>query len=132
MAPSTLTHAETRLTDELALSGRISTRIVQLQKEHFGKGPTKAKTYIADDLISVVLQGGFTVAEKMLVSHGRREVVMRQRSSFQQVMSSRFIGAIEELTGRRVAAYLSATEESQELSVETFVLEPSIAAHVER
>lgn len=108
---------------EPSLSARISNRMVQLQKEFFGKGPTKAKTYIVDDLIVVVLQGGFTAVEKTLLAEGRGDAVTQQRSTFQEVMQDRFTEAISELTDRTVAAYLSATHESRELSVETFLLE---------
>ena len=34
---------------------RISKEIVRLQSEYYGKGPTKARTYIVDDLVVVVL-----------------------------------------------------------------------------
>ncbi len=33
---------------------RISTRIVHLHKEYYGKGPTKAKTYFQNDLVVVL------------------------------------------------------------------------------
>src|SRR3954451_7246160 len=53
----------------------ISTEIVRLQAEYYGKGPTKAKTYIVDDLVVVVLEESFTRAEKTLVERGEREAV---------------------------------------------------------
>ena len=31
----------------------IAARIVQLQSEYYGKGPTKARTYFVDDLVVV-------------------------------------------------------------------------------
>jgi len=34
----------------------ISRQIVRLQAEYYGKGPTKAKTYISEDLVVVVLE----------------------------------------------------------------------------
>ena len=33
----------------------ISNAIVRLQAEYYGKGPTRAKTYIVEDLVVVVL-----------------------------------------------------------------------------
>ena len=41
----------------------ISRRIVQLHKEFYGKGPTKAKTYYSDDLVVVLMRGGYTKVE---------------------------------------------------------------------
>ena len=49
---------------------RISKEMVRLQSEYYGKGPTKAKTYIVDDLVVVVLEESFTRAEKTLVERG--------------------------------------------------------------
>src|SRR4051794_31223771 len=51
----------------------ISNEIVRLQAEYYGKGPTKAKTYIVEDLVVVVLEESFTRAEKTLAERGERE-----------------------------------------------------------
>ena len=48
----------------------ISREIVRLQAEYYGKGPTKAKTYIFEDLVVVVLEESFTRAEKTLAERG--------------------------------------------------------------
>src|SRR5205823_2374003 len=37
------------------LLSAISTRIVQMMREHYGRGPLKAKTYALDDIIVCVL-----------------------------------------------------------------------------
>ena len=50
---------------------RISNRIVGLHKEYYGRGPTMAKTYFQDDLVVVLMRGGFTKVEQTLrVSRG--------------------------------------------------------------
>jgi uncharacterized protein YbcI len=43
-----------RLSGLGGVRGNISRRIVQLRKEFYGKGPTKANTYYHDDLVVVV------------------------------------------------------------------------------
>jgi uncharacterized protein YbcI len=48
----------------------ISRRIVEVHKEHYGRGPTQAKTYHNDDLIVVLMRGGFTKAEETLRAGG--------------------------------------------------------------
>src|SRR3954451_81657 len=63
---------------------KISKEIVRLQSEYYGKGPTKAKTYIVDDLVVVVLEESFTRAEKTLVERGEREAIQHIRRRFQQ------------------------------------------------
>ena len=39
------------------LLAAISTRFVALLREHYGRGPMKAKTYAIDDIIVVVMRG---------------------------------------------------------------------------
>jgi len=100
----------------------ISNEIVRLQSEYYGKGPTKAKTYIVDDLVVVVLEESFTRAEKTLAERGEREAIQHIRRRFQQQMADSFIGVVEQATGRRVRAFLSETDIDQDVSVETFLL----------
>ena len=100
----------------------ISKEIVRLQAEYYGKGPTKAKTYIVDDLVVVVLEESFTRAEKTLVQRGEREAIQHIRRRFQQAMADSFTSIVEQATGRRVRAFLSETNIEQDVSVETFLL----------
>jgi uncharacterized protein YbcI len=101
---------------------RISKEIVRLQSEYYGKGPTRAKTYIVDDLVVVVLEESFTRAEKTLVERGEREAIQQIRRRFQQQMADSFISIVEQATGRRVRVFLSETDVDQDVSVETFLL----------
>ena len=101
---------------------RISKEMVRLQSEYYGKGPTRAKTYIVDDLVVVVLEESFTRAEKTLVERGEREAIQQIRRRFQQQMAESFISIVEQATGRRVRVFLSETDVDQDVSVETFLL----------
>ena len=100
----------------------ISSDIVRLQAEYYGKGPTKAKTYIVDDLVVVVLEESFTRAEKTLVEQGEREAIQQIRRRFQQHMADVFTSVVEQATGRKVRTFLSETDVEQDISVETFLL----------
>ena len=100
----------------------ISREIVRLHAEYYGKGPTKAKTYISDDLVACVLEETFTRAEKTLVNHGEREAVQQIRRRFQQRMADDFTGIVEQATGRKVRVFLSETNLDHDVSVETFLL----------
>ena len=101
----------------------ISRRIVQLHKEFYGKGPTKAKTYYYDDLVVVLMRGGFTKVEETLLQSGRGEAVKQQRSEFQQAMRDPFKQVVEEETGRKVVAFMSTSHQHPDLLGELFVLE---------
>src|SRR5215217_5206310 len=99
----------------------ISNEIVRLQAEYYGKGPTKAKTYIVEDLVVVVLEESFTRAEKTLVERGEREAVEHIRRRFQQQMAESFSSVVEQATGRKLRTFLSETDIENDVSVETFL-----------
>src|SRR3954465_12031790 len=100
----------------------ISNEIVRLQAEYYGKGPTRAKTYIVEDLVVVVLEESFTRAEKTLAERGERDAIQHIRRRFQQQMAESFTSIVEQVTGRKVRAFLSETNIEQDVSVETFLL----------
>jgi hypothetical protein len=52
------------------------------------------------------------------------EKVMDIRRLFQRTIKDEAVGRIEELTGRRVVAYMSANHAEPDLAVELFQLEP--------
>jgi uncharacterized protein YbcI len=103
---------------------QISTGLVQLHSRHYGKGPTKAKTYVFDELVACVLRNGFTTVERTLLEAGDGESVHQMRRSFQLAMEGEFRHVVEEATGRQVLAYMSSIHTDPDLTVELFVLEP--------
>ena len=100
----------------------ISREMVRLQAEYYGKGPTKAKTYIVDDLVVVVLEETFTRAERTLADRGERDAIQHIRRRFQQQMADSFTSIVEQATGRKVKTFLSETDIDGDVSVETFLL----------
>lgn len=102
----------------------ISTAMVALYKEHFGRGPTRCRTYLPPDLVIVVLGGGYSAAEQTMLEAGRWYEVRQARQLWQDSMQARFVDAIENLTERKVAAFMSANRQDPDLAVEIFVLEP--------
>ena len=103
----------------------ISRSLVQLYKEHFGKGPTKARTYMTDDLVVCLLEGGFWKGEQTLRDHGRGDAVAQNRHAFQESLRTLFVSTIEGLVERRVVGFLSAVDPDTEMSAEVFVLAPT-------
>jgi uncharacterized protein YbcI len=100
----------------------IATGIVRLHSEYYGKGPTKAKTYISDDIVAVVLEETFTKAERTLIERGETETIQQIRRRFQQAMADEFRAIVEQATGRVVRAFLSETNLEADVSVEFFLL----------
>ena len=101
---------------------RISRGIVGLLKEYYGKGPVKAKTYILDDLVVVLMRGGFTRVEETLLEAGHGPAVIQQRMTFQELMRERFSDIITRETGREVVAFMSGSHQHPDVIAELFIL----------
>ena len=106
------------------LLAAISTSIVGILREHYGRGPMKAKTYALDDIIVVVMRGsGFTALEQTIMDSGEPERVIAMREDFQRVMAKRYKETIEELTGRKVLAFLSQAHVEPDITMEIFFVD---------
>lgn len=116
---------------EPALAGRsgasllsaISREMVKAMKTYYGRGPTKAKSYLVDDLLFVVMRGGTTEAEKTLLRSGEADMVRAFRQRFENIMAERLIGTIEQLTERKVVTYQSQVLFDPDTVVEIFVFD---------
>ncbi len=100
----------------------ISNMVVRTLSEYTGRGPTKARTYLNGDLVTVVLQDTLTKGERSLVGDGLDELVLRMRKAFQGTMRHDLIGGVEEILGRRVTAFMSDNHIDPDVAVEIFVL----------
>jgi uncharacterized protein YbcI len=110
------------------LLAAISTSIVSILREHYGRGPMKAKTYALDDIIVVVMRGsGFTPLEQTIMDSGNPERVVAMREDFQHVMAERYKHTIEELTGRSVLAFLSQAHVEPDITMEIFFVDGPLA-----
>lgn len=100
----------------------ISNEVVRLVRQHFGKGPTQARTVWHDDVVVTIMRGGFTTAERMLYNAGRGDVVEDGRRAMQEVFEREMRSVVERLTGRRVEAFMSTNHWDPDVSVEIFLL----------
>ena len=106
------------------LLAAISTRIVAILRERYGRGPMKAKTYALDDIIVVVMRGsGFTSLEQTIMDSGEPDRIVAMRHDFQRMMTKRFTDTIEELTGRNVVAFLSQAHVEPDITIEMFFID---------
>jgi uncharacterized protein YbcI len=109
-------------------SAMISTAAVHLLHEYTGRGPTRAKTVIKDDLVTVLLGDTLTKGERTLVDTGHSERVMELRHQFQLIMRDELVAVVERQLGRKVMAFMSQNHVDPDLGVEVFVLEAEKAA----
>ena len=106
------------------LLAEISTTIVGILRDHYGRGPMKAKTYALDDIIVCVMRGsGFTPLEKTIMDSGEPDRVVEMREDFQRVMAGRYKDAIERLTNRKVLAFLSQAHVEPDITMEIFFID---------
>jgi uncharacterized protein YbcI len=106
------------------LLAAISTAIVAILREHYGRGPTRAKTYALDDLIVVVMRGsGFTPLEQTMMDDGGADRVVALRHDFQALIGDRYRHAIEELTDCKVIAFLSQAHVEPDITIEIFFMD---------
>jgi uncharacterized protein YbcI len=105
-----------------AVMRSISNAAVRLLSEYTGRGPTKARTYVNDDLISIVLKDTMTTGERGLCRRGKGELVLSVRKAYQDTMGPAQIAAVELNSGRRVLAFLSANHLDPDVAVESFVM----------
>jgi uncharacterized protein YbcI len=106
------------------LLAEITRRIIQLYKQYYGKGPANGRTYWQEDVITVVLRGGFTPAERTLRETGHAGAVTEQRSKMHEGLHERFKREISELTGRAVIGFMSGIQQDPDMVAEVFVLAP--------
>jgi uncharacterized protein YbcI len=111
-----------------ALYSAISNAIVGVVHDYTGRGPTRARTSIRDDVVVVMLQETMLKAERSLVEAGKAELVAEMRRSFQQTMRADMSAAVEKLTGRKVIAFMSDSHLEPDYSAEVFVLAPEPAS----
>jgi uncharacterized protein YbcI len=102
----------------------ISNAIVRIHKRFYGKGPVKARAHLSQDVLTVILEGGFTRGEQTLHNHGHAEEVVRSRLAMQSSIENEFRAAVESLLYRSVRSFMSANDPSNDLQAEIFVLHP--------
>ena len=104
---------------------RISTSAVQILHQHTGRGPTKAKTLISDEVVSILLADTLTRGESTLVDNGQADRVLEIRQEYQRVMREDLVEIVERELDRKVIAFMSQNHIDPDLAIEVFVLEPA-------
>lgn len=113
-------------------SAMISTSTVRLLHDYTGRGPTKAKTLINEDVVTVLLADTLSKGERKLVENGHSERVLQLRHDYQLTMRDDLVAIVERQLDRRVIAFMSQNHIDPDFAVEVFVLEPDGAASGEQ
>jgi uncharacterized protein YbcI len=102
----------------------VTNAIVRLHRQHYGKGPTRSKSYLLDDVLICVMQDVLTVGERTLAEAGDEDRVRYTRLAFADAMRDRFAEEVERIVGRPVLGFTSQVLVSRDVVIEMFVLEP--------
>jgi uncharacterized protein YbcI len=109
------------------LAAAISNAIVGIHSKHYGKGPTKAKTYLIDDMVVCVMQDVFTTVERTLIENGKGELVRDVRMTFQYSLRHEFLEAVRDIVGRQPRSFMSQVDCDADMAIEFFLLENGVS-----
>lgn len=103
----------------------ISREVVVLLKNLVGRGPTKAKTYIHDDCVVLLLREGHTRGEETMFAAGGSRAVAQGRVDMSETIREPLIEVIERHTNRKVVGFMSSSQQAPDLISFVFVLDTS-------
>jgi uncharacterized protein YbcI len=89
-----------------------------------GSDPGRDENGVRHALVSVVLRDTLTKGELSLVADDRTQLVLDMRKAYQNTMADDLVAGVEEITGRKVIAFLSDNHIDPDIAIESFVLEP--------
>jgi uncharacterized protein YbcI len=106
------------------MGAAISNAVVRIHTEHQGRGPTRAKTYLFDDVVLTVMEESASAVERTLADAGDEELIQSVRSRIQGAIADELKAAVQEVTGRRVRAVVSGSQIELDINCDVFLLEP--------
>ena len=107
------------------LSRDLAKAMVALYKEYAGRGPTRARAHVGDDIVTVILEDTMTTAEQTLADEDEEDLVRGVRRVLQGKFREDATEIVERLMGRKVRAFLSDHAIEADIAAEVFVLEPA-------
>jgi uncharacterized protein YbcI len=104
----------------------LSNEMVRIYKQIFGRGPTRAHAdWAGRDALLCTLEDSLTPAERKMAEIGEHQRLRDTRMFFQHVCEADFRASVEQITGRKVRAFVSGIDTDQDVSSEVFYLERS-------
>ena len=102
----------------------ISAGMVKIYKDMLGRGPTKVRTSIHDDMVVTVLAESLTKAETTLEEIDSAESVRDLRRTLQNAMADGMKTLVEVTLEREVVCLLSDHSPDPDYAVEVLLLKP--------
>ena len=103
---------------------RLSREVVQLHARMYGRGPTKAQSFITDTYALCVVQEVLTRGERTMIENGYGDRVREGRQTFFEIARPEMISIVEGLTARSVTGAFSQFDPTLDTEVFVFLFEP--------
>ena len=102
---------------------QVSRAMVRIYKEQFGRGPERVRTHWAGpDSLICFLENTLTPVERTLTTMNENQRLRDMRMLFQYAAETEFRSAVEEITGRKVIAFVSGIDTRADVAGEVFLL----------
>ena len=105
------------------MNEQINNGAVRVLRDYTGRGPTKARSVIDRDSVTILLSDTLTPGERRLAEGGKADHVLETQHEFQRLMRDDLVKVIEDALGRKVIAFMSTNHIDPDLAVEV-LLEP--------
>ncbi|MDQ3850732.1 MAG: DUF2294 domain-containing protein [Actinomycetota bacterium] len=113
-----------QLPDQSSVTSAVTEAMAAMHARYYGRRPTSARAFMGADYVLCVLENIYTTAERTLIRAGRGGQVRAARVAFEDALAAEFCATVEEITGRRVRAFLGQTCDEPEIATQVFVLHP--------
>lgn len=108
------------------LNAAISRAAVRTLQRYTGRGAARSTAFRHHHLVVVVMEEAMTTAEQSLAADGGGGLVREMRMGLDHLMEGELRAAIEQLTGCRVDAFLSATSVEANMACQVFALDRAL------
>lgn len=102
----------------------VGEAVTALERDFYGRGPTSVRVSISNgdpEVITALSIDTLTVMDRTLADRGRTPQVVAHHQAVHDATAAEFCDEIEDIVGRRPAAYLAQVDPSTGYAVRVFV-----------
>jgi uncharacterized protein YbcI len=110
------------------LQRALGEELTRILEDSYGTTAGSTRVVLDDDAVIVFMDDlELQRLEEFLIEHGEADIVIANRTAFQQGIESTFRAAVERIIGRQVVSFASITKLQPNYAVEIFRLGPKAA-----
>jgi uncharacterized protein YbcI len=119
--------ADSKLLSGGELNAALTREVVRIHTASLGRGPNKSFSFHNGNVVVTVLHEVLTKAEQSLAENEHGEAALSMRQLFQRTMAEEMKASVENLTARKVVAFMSDNHLDPDMAVEVFILDGPLA-----